>query len=105
MEVIAVVLVLVLCVSGYSACSVLHTKYKTRNPSLNTVNNITIVNDVVVGEATYFYNTVPEAFATVTKVQNGLVYFNYGIGKIYTLPISEFLVQFTRRQQTRIANK
>ena len=64
-----------------------------------------VIDDIVIGDATYFNNSAPEILIDVKKVQNGIVHFDKsGYVEAYSMSIEEFRAQHTKRTPTKITN-
>lgn len=64
-----------------------------------------VVDDIVIGDATYFNNTSPEILIDVKEVKNGNVYFDRsGYMDSCFMSIEEFRAQHTKRTPTKITN-
>lgn len=72
-------------------------------PPPPTVTPVIIVDNVTIGDGMYYDIAVPEIIVSVYRVEDGMVAFLTNDGGAGILPISDFVVNYSRREQTRIA--
>lgn len=73
-------------------------------PEIPKVTPPVVCEGVQIGVATYCYCTDPEDIVDVVSVEDGMVNFvPLESGYLNTLPVSDFLVEFTPREQTKIS--
>jgi len=105
----SLVLLGVLGIAGYYFLGNVKSKIKYSNsisapPSPPEVTPTIIQRGVIIGEATYYDITIPEATVNVIAVDDtGEVKYELFDGSVRYLPVSEFLLRYAPRQVTRIS--